>query len=314
MRAPPFVVLLIVALLGTVLWLPISWEGRWYPVLLNTGHGVVFAMVAVLCHRVLGAIPGLTAWPRLLAAFVAAVVLGAAVEVLQIPIGRDADLGDIGRDALGAWIGLALLAACDGRRARSVRAAAAFSVAVPLFLLAVPVGESVTAYARRADAFPVLADFSTAQNEYFVQATEAVTEWRTLPAPWSQAPGERALRVEIVGGPYSGIDFFEPVADWTAYRELVLDLTHPGAEPLALMLRVHDAAHDHRYEDRYNGSVTLPPAQRSVIAIPLSEIERGPRDRRLDLTSVADLMLFVSLAEAPDALGREWFVSRIWLR
>jgi hypothetical protein len=313
-RALRLVVPLIVVLLGTVLWFPISGAGRWYPVLLNAGHGIVFALVAILCHRALRAIRGMDARAWLVWAFGIAVLLGAVVELLQLPIGRDADLADVGRDALGAWGGLALLAALDGKRSARARAAAALSVAVPLFVLAVPVVESVTAYARRADRFPVLADFSTAGNDYFVRATEAVMQRRALPPAFSRAPGQHALHVEFVGGPYAGVDFFEPVADWTAYREIVFDLTNPSADPLTLTLRVHDAAHDHRYDDRYNTRLVLPPAQRSVVAIPLNEIESGPRDRLLDLTSVADFMLFVSLAETPAALRRELFVSRIWLQ
>jgi hypothetical protein len=313
-RALRFVVPLIVVLLGTVLWFPISGDGRWYPVLLNAGHGVVFALVAILCHRVLLAIPGMAPRARYVGAFVTAVALGAAVELLQIPIGRDADLADVGRDALGAWIGLALLAAHDRDGTRRARMVTVLSIAVPLFVLAVPVVENVTAYVRRADRFPVLADFSTARRDYFVRATEAVIEWTALPAAFSRGLDEHALHVEFVGGPYAGIDFFEPMADWTGYREIVFDLTNPGGDPLMLTLRVHDAAHDNRYEDRYNGTLVLPPTQRSAVAIPLSEIQSGPRDRELDLTSVADFMLFVSLAETPSALRRELFVSRVWLR
>ena len=105
----------------------------------------------------------------------------------------------------------------------------------------------------------------------------------------------------------------EPVGDWSRYRELALDVTNASAAPLSLSIRIHDASHDHRYEDRYNRVLVLAPEQRATLAIPLEEIERGPRDRKLDLTQVADLMLFtVSESSRPQAGG--FFLSRIWLR
>jgi hypothetical protein len=313
-RVRRFIIPLIVALLGTVLWFPISGDGKWYPVLLNTGHGVVFALVAVLCHGVLRAIPRIDSRRVYVGAFGSAVMLGAVVELLQVPIGRDADLADVGRDALGAWIGLALLAAFRESGAVRRRVALGASVVVPLTILAVPVVECIGAYWRRAAEFPVLVDFTSEPSQYFVQRTETVLEWTALPAAWSRTPGEHALRVEFFSGPYAGVDFLEPAADWSGYRELVLDLTNPSQAALPLTLRVHDSAHDQSYDDRYNGTVVLPPAQRAVVAIPLADIERGPRDRQLDLSSIADLMLFLSLADAPQALHGDIFVSRIWLR
>lgn len=314
MRALRVIVPLIVVLLGSVLWFPISGSGRWFAVFLNAGHGVVFAFVAILCYRALRAVPAVDARGRFVAAFGIAVVLGALIELLQQPIGRDADLADVGRDALGAWIGLALLAALNGRSAAWRRVGAGVSIAVPMFILAVPIAESATAYLRRSDDFPVLADFSKDESGYFVKAEEVAMRWAALPPPWSRDAGEQALHVRFVGGPYAGVDFFEPVSDWTAYREIVLDLTNPGDASLTLTLRVHDAAHDQSFDDRYNGTLVLPPAKRSVVAISLADIARGPRDRALDLGSVADFMLFVSLAETPAALNGELFVSRIWLR
>lgn len=304
----------IAALLGTVLWVPVSGHGRWFAVVLNAGHGLLFAVVAVMCKISVRSIAGVSEVRQNAAAFGIAVGLGAVVEVLQLPIGRDADLADVVRDALGAWAGLALLAFLGAKDASRRRAAVALSFIVPVCVLAMPVIDCARAYARRAADFPVLADFSRSYDDYFMESSQSLIRWVELPARWSRTPREKALRVTFVGGPYAGIDFVEPVAEWTAFRELAIDLTNPGVDSLSVVLRVHDARHNHSYEDRYNKTFVLEPQQRTILAVPLEEIRRGPRDRALDIAQVADFMLFVSMTEGSSAPTKELLLSRVWLR
>jgi hypothetical protein len=282
---------------------------------MNAGHGLVFGVIAVLSERWLGA-SRLTrsAWGRHLFAFGMAVVLGAGTEVLQLWIGRDADLGDLGRDALGAWAGLALVATIQNAVELRQRAAMAIAAVVPTLMLAAPAIECANAYLRRSAVFPVLADFDRVGDLYFVEAQSSSARRAELPRQWSMVPDEHALRVTFLQGPWPGVGFVEPAPNWAPYRELLIDVTNPNSDALALEFRVHDAKHDFSYEDRYNRSFVLEPQQRTVLAVLLDEIEHGPESRELDMTRIANFMLFVSTGKVSAAAGKELFISRIWLR
>ena len=92
----------------------------------------------------------------------------------------------------------------------------------------------------------------------------------------------------------------------------MLDLTNPGPSSLELTVRVHDASHDNRAQDRFNERFVLAPEQRRIIEVPLADIAEGPWARRLDLSRIAALGLYTSGASAE--VGREFYLTRIWLQ
>jgi VanZ family protein len=77
----------------------------------KTIHGIAYAGLAVLLAIALHLATGrVTLW-HLCGAWVALIVYGAMDEWTQIPVGREASVGDWLADALGAAIGLAVFAA-----------------------------------------------------------------------------------------------------------------------------------------------------------------------------------------------------------
>lgn len=118
------------------------------------------------------------------------------------------------------------------------------------------------------------------------------------------------MRVDLLAGPFPGWELSEPRPDWRHHQTLALDLTNPEDAPLLLTLRVHDAAHDNRPQDRFSVRVELPARSREVVRIALSDVQQGPTQRQLDLSAVAGLIAFVS---GPDLQGRRMYLSRIWL-
>ena len=78
-----------------------------------------------------------------------------------------------------------------------------------------------------------------------------------------------------------------------------------------MVLRVHDLQHDNRLEDRFNRSISVGAESRVRIALPLTDVEAGPLDRRIDLRHVAGLILFVTDSSARP--GTQLYVTRIWL-
>lgn len=243
-------------------------------------------------------------------AFLAAVAAGGVIEVIQPQLGRTAEWRDLRSDAIGAVAGLAIHAAtiggADWRRWLAITVATA--VAVPVVW---PVAHATLAYLVRMSRFPVIFEGASHADGYFIHVQNASSHPELLPAAWARSGDTPSLRVRIAGGPWPGIRHLEPSPDWSGYSLLKLDLTNADELPLTLTLRIHDRAHDNRAADRFNRSFELAPRSRIVWAVPLREIAEAPDGRVLDLSRVAGLILFSS--GDSEEIGREYYVTRIWL-
>ncbi|HWK75843.1 MAG TPA: hypothetical protein VNQ81_16315 [Povalibacter sp.] len=298
-------------LLAAVVFAPVPGRTLGIRTLHDFAHGPIFGCVAVLlllCIRGDGRLQLRPAMQYLLA-FFAALALGGLTELAQIPVGRDASWFDLRSDALGAAAFLGIAAAIDGRLRRPVRAFAVLGGVVLLGIHSTPLATAASEYLRRERAFPVLLDFSQQLDSYFLEPQRARIELQAMPSVWARQPGELALRVEFAAGPWPGIDAAEPGPDWRGYKSLVLDVTNTTDADLAFMLRVHDVHHNYEFDDRFNRMLTVAPRTRSVLRVPVVDIESAPRGRSMDLTQIADFMLF----RADGSTAPEMWISRVWL-
>lgn len=283
-------------------------------VLNDAAHAPVFGALALI---VLGLIPdSVRGASRTTIAFVVTVLAGIGVEWFQGVIGRDASWSDVWTDTLGAACALSAAAWWQARNTgnRPPLASRRSGLAVAIVaggLIMLPIGEAALAYARRAALFPVVAEYSSPLDRYFMEAQGVRVETRPLPAPWGRSGDPLSLLLHVTGGEFPGITHMEPQPDWSGYRLLQIDVTNPADEPLLLTLRVHDAAHDQQYADRFNRTFEIPARSRELQSIALEEIEQGPEARTLDLGKVAGLIVFTSGTSARH--GREFYVTRIWL-
>jgi len=299
-------------LLAAVVFAPVPGRTLGIRTLHDFAHGPIFGCVAVLlllCIRGDERLQMLRPSMQYLLAFATAVVLGGLTELAQIPVARDASWFDLRSDALGAAAFLGIAAAIDGRLHRPVRALAVLSGVVLLGIHSTPLATATGEYLRRERAFPVLLDFSQQLDAYFLKPQWARIELQAMPSAWARQPGESALRLEFAAGPWPGIDVAEPEPDWRGYKSLVLDVTNTSDADLAFVLRVHDVHHNYELDDRFNRTLTVPPRTRSVLRVPIADIETAPRGRSMDMTQIADLMLF----RAKSATAPEMWISRIWL-
>jgi len=321
-------VLVIAAMVAAVMFLSIPGTTMWRKVLQDCGHGPVFLVI--------GSALALMQEPRngedirpfavLLRAFAIAVALGVATELLQhFEPGRTVSAMDALHDAAGAALGLALLAIAErrspargipptppaGGRGEGRARALALAIAVAaLTILAWPPLRAAHAYAVRAAAFPILADGEMPSgDDFFFAGRRARLQRAPLPPRWARAGDLASLHLSFGRGLEPAFDLFEPSPDWRGYSTLAIDLTNPGPAPLKFMLRIHDAQHDWSYQDRFNAPVVLPAAARTTVRVSLAAVESAPAGRRMDLSRIANLMLF---ANGP-AAGTEFYVSRIWL-
>ena len=298
------------AAVTAVLLLRIPEHARWVSVVLNAGHGAIFFGLAVLGMWEVAANRTLRNWPvwwQYSAVLLAAAVLGGAIELLQIPLERDADLADEINDVLGALAGLALFATFDRRSTAHFRASLLVGGFLATLFIAAPVAKCAAAYLRREMAFPVIADFRHSLDEYFV-VPQRVRVSRTL------MDGEHALCLKFERGPWPGIAFTELVPDWNAHRYLVLDVINPDAVPVTLGVRIDDGHYAYTYEDRFNTTFTLQGHEHRQQRVSLEHVKAGPRDRALDLSLISYLLLYRRIGQQEVSGGATGFcVARVWL-
>ena len=137
------------------------------------------------------------------------------------------------------------------------------------------------AYLHRNAQFPVLADFSSSTELFWIVGYGI-----------NRAKVGDALEVEFQADEFPGASLHEPVEDWSRYQTLVLDVENPDPLDLRLAVRVHDRGHNRRFVDRFNRTFDLRAGERREIRIPLEEIRRGPRNRLIDMRHISDITLF----------------------
>jgi VanZ family protein len=294
--------LLIAALAAMVIYVRLPAGPHYLYVLHKLGHPLAFGLIAWLIHtQRRGA-------PRWLTTLLLALLLGGATELAQAALGRDARWSDVARDGLGAAAALAMHGWWLVRRARHAASArhrpgmdrwCGLLAAMLLLAVAAPLLWCAAAYANRALRFPVLAQFSTPLDRYFVATSGARLETSDAPAGLRVVPDEHG----------SGLGLDEPTPDWSEHHTLFVEVSNPNDSSLSLMLRIHDRQHNWEHRDRYNRRFELPAHARQILRVPLSDVATAPHGRRMDLRQIQGIALFVPLNATP----QPFVVSRLWL-
>jgi hypothetical protein len=267
----------------------------------DAGHVLLFGLVALLALWILGgAIPSEDRGrfvPYGLALLLV-VLLGLGTEFLQMFAERDAGLGDFVRDVIGGVAALLAAFALDRRR-WSIPVFARVLVLILAATIAVAgMRESVFVYrdyGRRDASFPTLCGFDAPWEMRFVRGQNAELTRVPPPEGWDEARGQVG-RLSLGRADYPGLALKETFPDWTGFD--ALEFLIWSEEPVELVVRVHDRAHDQRYTDRFNRTIQVAPGA-NRFRIPLEEIAEGPAQRRLDLGSVAGVAVFADRPAEP---------------
>jgi hypothetical protein len=300
-------------LIAAALFLPIPGDTGLLRDIQNIGHAPAFVVITLLVEGVLSLLPWrVGAIERYALRISAVAVLAVATEAAQIPLSRDADWGDIFMNLAGGAIGIALVAAFDRALTRRLRLGAGAVATLGGLGIAFSALTVLEAHFRKLSAFPLIVSGSTcAQVELLVPQSSQI-ECDSLPPQWAHVEGERGARVVLMTGQWPGFAIDEPVADWSGYRELVLDLVNPGSTPLDLVIRVHDRDHDFEASDRFNRAFRLPAESRTAVRIDLDEVREAPMGRELDLRRVRGVVVYLP-DDVDRRAGEVLYVQRIGL-
>jgi VanZ family protein len=315
-RQPAFAAALVVAVLAAVTFVDLPAGQRWVEVLQDAAHVPAFALVAVSLHRLARAASAprrAPVWGAVVAS-IGATVLGALVEVAQHFLHRDASLGDVGRDACGAAGATALLLLLDRRTTQArdlLRPAAALTAAAAALIAVLPLIECARAYRHRHALFPVLADFRSSLDLYFLRPVDPPFARHCLEA----AVEDRYCRDWALDAPYTKATWAGPVfeemqADWRGQGQLCIEVSNPHPQPFTLVVALNDRAYSGHVADRYTGLWPVTAHERRTLCLPLNEIAVTPGGRRMDLGHIGRLAIAQDDADHQPGFR----LHRVWLQ
>ena len=163
-----------------------------------------------------------------------------------------------------------------------------------LGLLAVafqPLASTMLGYRQRDAAFPILLDFEQPRILQFVDTRNADFAVTPPPEAWSAPEGNHVARITYAPVQYPAFIVRELHADWSGYERLEFEIYCADENPVPLVIRIDDAAHNGYYADRFNQRIPLQPGH-NRIAIALADVRSAPRDRDMDLSRMRSLTLF----------------------
>jgi hypothetical protein len=312
--APAPLLLAALAIVLTVIFGDLPGEGQYMAVLQNGCHSPAFAVLSLITTVLLT--PRVhSPLARAVLTVVAMVLVGAGTEGIQSLVGRDAELEDVANDLVGAlgatsawlyfeWRGR------PGSAARIARMVAIMICAGAIAWWLNPFVQCSLAYWERGAQFPVLAQFRSPRDLYFVSSRGNDTRLVPTEKRPDGSDSGIALQTTLDSRPWPGLELSELMPDWRGHHLLKVDLSNPGATDLPLILRVNDRGHRGGTDDRFNMRVLLPPRTRRVLSIPLGDIESSPRTRKMNLGAIDQLIVFRSGGGAPEQALR---LHRVWL-
>ncbi len=255
----------------------------------NLGHLLFFALFTLVlddCWRTMGR----SILFRVFGTFCIVLGVGVGIELIQLNIvGRSCSLSDVFRDLSGGAIVLFWRA---NYRPLSFRAFLSGTLLILVtFINFVPLGAALADEYRSYQDFPLLAGFEN-DAEFGRWTSDRQVDFQRISGPRVQ--GNSSAKISLTTDKYSGVSLNHFPGDWGGRSGLAFNVFNPG-EQLTLHYRVHDVLHtvsEQRYTDRYNGRTVLENGWNEIV-IPMADIINGPTERKMDITKISGLVLFV---------------------
>lgn len=293
-------VILAAGLFMTPFWLHLPSDTYMWREIHNSGHTPLFgfmALIGLALSRQILKNRLIYEFGHYAVAGILALTAGLVVELIQIYLPGDADIGDFMRDVGGVISFLGLYALIDKRLKTSgelfrIRWKIVVAVVTILALAgsATPILRLIRAYHVRAGIFPAIISFESNWPDKFVKTNRADLDKSEPPSDWLEAPpwvGE----LELFAGPYPGFSIDETFPNWDGFDSLCFTVFSDLDTSLTMTVRVDDKAHNHSFDDRYNGNLRIDKGV-NKISIPLEEIFRAPAGRKMDSSNIRAIYVF----------------------
>ncbi|HEB82456.1 MAG TPA: hypothetical protein ENJ11_06300 [Gammaproteobacteria bacterium] len=296
------IVLAIAVLIMAGVLLPLPSDSMWWREAMNSGHVLLFMLVAwLLFYALRRRMPDSSRWKLYGLLLFVGLLFGLIIEFLQIFVHRDASWADWLKDLAGLLAGIASLEWYLGWKQstwwRKLVIAGLFVGVLALSLK--PFVILSLHYVQRGMAFPVLMDFEAGWSSSFVDYVRA--------KKLSVKSGILTVRLEK--GQYPGVSLTEVEPDWSGYRSLVLELESSQDSDISLVVRVDDQLHNQRFEDRYNHRFVVHPGKNRLV-VSLSQVEHAPEGRLMNMKRINEVKIFALFLDESVELG----IGKIYLQ
>lgn len=263
----------------------------------NVGHVVLSAWVAWVGYRIAHRVmPSRGLAVHLVVAMSAVAVVGGGLELSQYIAPGEPSWRDVIIDLGGGLACVLVVAAVRGGCALRTRALLA-SAAIGVFVLSLAQPSlALFREVKRGRLFPTLATFAEAERDALSLNFNATLTSMDTPDDAREVFGRRARLLTLPPGKYPGIEVIPPPGDWSEYTDLHLQVYSLASEALPFEVRVHDREHARKQPprspaDRFTRELTLRPGL-NEFRFPVSEIQRTPSGRMMNLTEIEQIVLF----------------------
>ncbi len=272
----------------------------------NTGHTVLFGLLTFLNLKIYRLhYPEKSQFYSYIVIFLFLAFLGISIELLQIPMQRDADIIDFLRDILGiiTAIGIDYFLLIKNKNKiypLQKKDYIILSSSLLSFIISIlPIITLALAYYYRNNTFPVIINFNSIYSNYFYQ---------TYDASIKNNGTENFSLVKFKQSKRSGFSIIEPVTNWQNYNKICFNTYSANSTNFELNFRIHDKRHNFKHTDRFNTHfiVTVHPQKK---CFELSNIKKAPLNRELKLNEIDRIHLYKSNNENEV----EFYISQIWL-
>lgn len=236
--------------------------------------------------------------------------LGLFIEYGQLLMsgGRSPDLYDVARNQFGCLLAFSFFVKPLFLTNKALRFALYGLLPIAAVSAVLPFSGAIFDEAMARRKFPVLSDFETPFEKSRWVPKGGMTMVQDV-----VRNGRVAASVQLSTEEYSGVSLFYFPHDWSGYRWLHFSINNPTSDTFEIICRINDSKHrelGQQYADRFNRNYWLRPGWNDV-AISLDEVEQAPAGRKMDLTTIELLGLFVMNQSVPRIIYIDnFFLSR----
>lgn len=294
--------LLAAVCLGLLLFVALPTSSLVWAAVQNVGHFFLFAALSVAYIFQIEKILSWNILPKAILTLAVLTFVGGLAEMAQTYLPeRDASGEDLWRNFAGTASGLI----CYGcyRYHSNIKTFALLLymlLLVSIFLIVCRPAIELVGYTMLKSAPPVVFAFDDPFIESVISTTGGAKTTLDTSKPRVTTHRHRTLRMDFAQQPYSGVILHEPEIPWHESGNLTLRLINDSNQARSLELRIHDAEHNNRYDDRFNTNFYVNPGENKVL-IPIDRIHAigdNSNKRFLDMQNISVMQLFSSTRQA----------------